>query len=208
MTHRRRMMMQQHKQSTLPVGYTKLQCIVATDSQRIDTGIYANGYTGARYKFSIGQKKTYGPYILSASGFVAFPMLRNYLGGDIWINRAKGISIKQNFETDTPYEFFVDKNGDVYLNDVFITSIGNDTRANPYDKTILFGGYCDEPTNNPDYGFAGRLYYCQIFQNGEIVRDFVPCINPDGIVGLYDLVEGKFYRSNTSTDFSAGEVSV
>lgn len=38
-----------------------------------------------------------------------------------------------------------------------------------------------------------RIYSCQIFDNGEKVRDYVPCVSPDGYFGLYDLVTDEFY---------------
>lgn len=38
-----------------------------------------------------------------------------------------------------------------------------------------------------------RIYSCQIFDNGEKVRDYVPCVSPEGYFGLYDLVTDEFY---------------
>ena len=49
-----------------------------------------------------------------------------------------------------------------------------------------------------------KLYYCQIYDNGTLVRDFVPCINEDGEVGLYDRVNSKFYGNAGTGTFSAG----
>ncbi len=38
------------------------------------------------------------------------------------------------------------------------------------------------------------LYSCQIYDNGELVRDFVPALrNADNVVGLYEQVNGRFY---------------
>lgn len=49
-----------------------------------------------------------------------------------------------------------------------------------------------------------KLYYCQIYDNGTLVRDFVPCINEDGEVGLYDRINSKFYGNAGTGTFSAG----
>ncbi len=38
-----------------------------------------------------------------------------------------------------------------------------------------------------------NLYSCKIKKSGEAIRDFIPCISLDGIAGLYDTVEDKFY---------------
>ena len=53
-------------------------------------------------------------------------------------------------------------------------------------------------------GCIGRLYSCQIEKSGIRVRDYVPCIDPNGKAGAYDLVDGKFYGSATSTAFTPG----
>lgn len=55
---------------------------------------------------------------------------------------------------------------------------------------------------------AMRLYSCKIYEGDTLVRDFVPGKNASGAVGLYDMVEGKFYGNSGSGAFIAGtEVS-
>lgn len=209
MSRRRKMMAQQFKKK-LPSDYTELKYIIATGYQWIDTGVYAeNEYTGARYKYSIAQKKAYGPYTLSGSGFYCFPLFRSHSGDNIAIQRTDndGLQISNfTYSINTPYEFFVDEKGDVYLDNEFIVSIGNDPlEKSPYAATIKIGTYYGE-LGSQQYSLVGNLYFVQIFQNGKIVRDFVPCINPEGIAGLYDLAEGGFYKSATTTNYQAGEV--
>lgn len=52
-----------------------------------------------------------------------------------------------------------------------------------------------------------RIYYCKIKSNSEDwVRDLVPCLNPQGKAGLYDLVNGVFYTSPNGVDFEYGEL--
>ena len=57
-----------------------------------------------------------------------------------------------------------------------------------------------------------RLTSCKIYSAGfaaqgeifiSMARDFVPCLNSDGVAGLYDLVEGKFYTSANDNAFTA-----
>ena len=53
-----------------------------------------------------------------------------------------------------------------------------------------------------------RLYEARISLDGEVVRDYVPCLRMSGLVaGLYDLVEGKFYGSNTNVPLDPGPIS-
>lgn len=49
---------------------------------------------------------------------------------------------------------------------------------------------------------SGKLYSCQIYDNGTLVRDYVPCKDPDGVVCLYDKVEGKYYYNAGTGEFT------
>lgn len=50
-----------------------------------------------------------------------------------------------------------------------------------------------------------KIYYCQIYDNGVLVRDFVPA-KKSGIVGLYDRIEKKMYANSGTGEFKYGEV--
>lgn len=54
------------------------------------------------------------------------------------------------------------------------------------------------------YFLHGKLYSCQMEDNGIPVRDFVPCVNPSGVAGLYDLVSETFFGSTTTTPLTPG----
>ena len=52
-----------------------------------------------------------------------------------------------------------------------------------------------------------RIYSCKIYDNDVPVRDFIPCINASGDVGLFDLVNRQFYGNAGSGEFIAGEAA-
>ena len=53
--------------------------------------------------------------------------------------------------------------------------------------------------------FFGKMYYCKIWDGDELVRDYIPCIRRSDLkAGLYDLVNCKFYISNSGYDFIPG----
>lgn len=54
------------------------------------------------------------------------------------------------------------------------------------------------------YYFTGRLYYLKIYDNKSLVREFVPCKDPNEVVCLYDKVECKYYYNQGTGDFIAG----
>lgn len=46
---------------------------------------------------------------------------------------------------------------------------------------------------------TGKIYSCQVYDDGTLVRDFIPCIDiASGEVGMWELVDDKFY-SNAGT---------
>ena len=54
------------------------------------------------------------------------------------------------------------------------------------------------------YGGKAKLRYFKIKKGSNTVRDFVPCKNPAGTVGLYDTVNGTFYGNSGAGVFTAG----
>lgn len=52
-----------------------------------------------------------------------------------------------------------------------------------------------------------KLYYCKIWDNGSLVRNFVPCKNTSGILGLYDIVNNVFYTNAGTGTFTAGPIA-
>jgi hypothetical protein len=69
--------------------------------------------------------------------------------------------------------------------------------------TSLFCVFGD--ANNTAREFTeATLYYFKLFVEGVLVRDMVPCKNLNNVVGLYDLVNHKFYSSPNESTFVAG----
>ena len=57
------------------------------------------------------------------------------------------------------------------------------------------------------YPTSAKLYSCQIYDNGDLVRDFVPAEDDSGNVGLWDKVNETFHPNIGSGSFAVGEVT-
>ena len=57
---------------------------------------------------------------------------------------------------------------------------------------------------NPNYNSHMKLYSCKIYDNGTLIRDFIPCTNPSGVAGLYDVAGNAFYANAGTGNFTAG----
>ena len=49
-----------------------------------------------------------------------------------------------------------------------------------------------------------KLYACQIYDDGTLVRDLIPCQKPDSTIGLWDDVNSVFYGNAGTGTFTAG----
>lgn len=56
--------------------------------------------------------------------------------------------------------------------------------------------------------FSGKLFYFKIYDDGILVRDYIPVMRiGDNAIGLYDKIFGVFYKNNGSGSFSPGQES-
>lgn len=104
--------------------------------------------------------------------------------------------INTRYTIDANKETWTLKNGDGTTLHTYTFTRG-ETRAHKNLYIFTFNGAGNR--------MLGRVYSCKIYDNDTLVRDLVPCKNADGVVGLYDNVNGQFYGSSSSTDaFFAG----
>ena len=58
-----------------------------------------------------------------------------------------------------------------------------------------------QPTQIPN---VQDIYWLKLYDNGEIIRDFIPAVNLLDEVGFYCLASDKFYKSPTPVPLTAG----
>lgn len=179
----------------LPNGYQQIEYIENGGNSYIDTGVKATYQT--RVVLDISDLTTVDTHIFGAkkadSGTASdqFSMIRrtsttirsDYFGTNASADMA-----------DTITRFTIDKDANVTkINGVVaITNTAVSSGASQYNM-YLFG--CNTANDSSKiYPSSYRLYSCQIYDNGTLVRDFIPCTNPDGISGLWDSVNDVFYK--------------
>ena len=60
------------------------------------------------------------------------------------------------------------------------------------------------PNQAPSKKAKGKFYMSQVIEKRELVRNLLPCIDPSGAVGMYDLVGQKFYGNAGTGTFVVG----
>ena len=52
-----------------------------------------------------------------------------------------------------------------------------------------------------------KLFSCQIYDNGTLIRDYLPCLDKDGVACLYDKVSETYFYNQGTGEFIAGEAA-
>lgn len=185
--------------SRLPEGYLELAWIESTGTQYIDTGFKPNNNTrvvmdvqmtavsSTQFVFcsrggsSEGFNKPFGVLFSSETVRSDFGTSRVSLGA---IGSTNRVTIDKNKTVCT-------------VGSTTVTNAAN-TFQSAYNLTLL----ASQDGGVPAYFAKAKLYSCQIYDNGTLVRDYVPCINPSGVVGLYDLVTAAFFGNSGTGSFA------
>lgn len=192
----------------LPSGYTKIDYIEAAGNQYIKTGVTANQNTRVVAEFS-GAPRTkeqhlFGCRTSTSSNdrfmFIAAGGSAPCYRSDFYNNNAK-VPQKYNF-TD---KFKVDKNKNrLYLNDELVATNTNGTFSKKYEIWLLGSNTAGKASPSKS---GTRLHSCKIYDNDVLVRDFIPCKQEDGSIGLYDIVNKLFYKNAGTGAFISGPIS-
>lgn len=196
----------------LPNGYTKLEYISSTNggNQYIDLGIKLYEVLNTDYdiamKFNIASGNANQAALFACQDsdndpwpgtFVrvnssAGKVIGRYIGGSAKDNTIGSVGS----DLELPVQTAPNKN---------VTSLNNSNNTTHQYGTSLFCAFVGG-TNTPDRYCNAKLYYFKLFVNGTLVRDMIPCKNPSNVVGLYDLVNHRFYSSPNGNAFVAGPV--
>ena len=188
--------------SRLPGGYTELEYIQSSGTQCINTGFKPNQNT--RSVMDATLLSTTSAYLYGCRGGASenynnrFGILYNgsYMRSDF--GAGNGLTFSSAIAANTRYTFDQNKN---------VCKIGTETVTNSETAfaslyPILIFGVNESGANS--YLCGMRLYSCRIYDDGTLVRNFVPAKNSSGAVGLYDLANGVFYANAGTGTFTAG----
>lgn len=193
--------------SVLPEGYIQLSYIQSSGTQYVDTGFKPNQDTRVVMDFEL----------LSVTGQYADPIfgVRTSASAAGYYFWASGTAVateqyQSGYNNSSTYpavtrvgRHTVNKNKNVTTVDGVTTEAAYAAFTTAWNM-LLFQSY----NNGNLYGQTThmRLYSCQIYDNGQLIRDYIPCIDPSGAAGLYDIVNGAFYGNAGSGSFLSAPV--
>ena len=176
--------------------YFPVDYIESTGSQYIDTGYVANNNTRVVMDFELMGSGSlvqalYGTRGTSTTQCFVFlwtgSTYRVYYN-----NQYNDIGNKEATGRRT-----VDQNKNVTLFDSESREYTNESFTSPAALHLL----ASMNGNKVTWNATARVYSCKIYDNDRLVRDFIPCRNVSGEIGLWDLVEDKFYGNSGTNTF-------
>lgn len=189
-------------QTNLPLGYTEVEYIQSSGTQYIDTGFKPNSNTKYDLVASVDAYTSSTSYIISAQGNgkrnnIYFSANGYYSGGygSAYFNSTTALTI------GTKYNMVLDKN-ELYLDGTLVHTFNTETFENTYNAYL----FSQNSTGADGTNYSNiKLYSCKIYDNGTLVRDFVPCYrNSDNKVGLFDLANNVYYTITGTGSFAKG----
>lgn len=198
--------------------YQEIAYLESTGQQYMNTGIPASTTTGFSLKFQ-GSTGTYtsnkdnmmlGSRNSSKRFWVDFDMSNNkndnilfgygnyYHVLDHVAETTDIFTMTSNLDGTTPGRCIL------YRNDVQAATYdaSSDTIAGNTLNMYIFAA---NDTGNANFLSYVRIYNCKLYQQGTLVRDFIPCIRRiDNVPGLLDIVNNEFYTNQGSGNFILG----
>lgn len=177
-------------------GYTLLEYIESDGTQYIDTGFKPNQDTRVVMDCILNTGNTYLTAFgtVDSTGTAKYTLLalnssqiRHYYGNKETDYNYSLLGVRHLIDMDK--EVLTIDNNRILTGAVSTFSCKNNLLLLSYDGGVTFTSY-------------GKIYSCQIYDNGTLVRDYIPCMNTEGVYGLYDKVNGVFYASATDSGFT------
>jgi len=197
--------------SGLPAGYTLLEYIENNNDAWINTNYIANG--GMKACIGIMPYDTSKQYIFFGSHNPS-----SNSSDKTWQRNCIAINNSNQWEIGkSSYVFKLQASAAINVkHDVEFDTIISNTPYAIIDKVKYTGTFNNGLSLNPitpvyilrdcyltSSYLKGRIYYAKIYDsNLNLVRDFIPCKNPNGVCGLYDKVNKVFYGSASATPFT------
>lgn len=195
------------------MSYKILDYIESTGSQYIDTGFYANPHCSIEVHFQISQLTTnwdtiFGARNASYSRYTArFENNENGLLGLQYSNSGTGKTT--NFTTGYGKADFTDRfhivnfeKNNAYIDGELVKTFNNpsDKTSYPYSLFLFANNNAGVPG---DYAFI-KISRCKIWNDGKLVRDFVPVMDEANEAGFLEKVTNTIYYSHGENSFVAG----
>ena len=184
--------------------------IESTGTQYIDTGVGPNDNITVEIKTSTKLDGTnlralFGSRNSSSSDATRFALFFGDYDGSIYCDfqystHYRKPSLTNYISSDVPAILKFGKKG-LFVNETQVGTAFSVSVLNATKNMFL----CAINTGGSASGFyAGKIYYCKIYNGDTLIRDFKPVKDGTGEYCLYDEVEKRYYYNQGSGEFLGG----
>ena len=190
----------------LPSGYTELEYIQSSGTQYINTGFKPTGNTRVvvdflAYNQTTAQQGIFGSRPGASGRFTLFTG-HSTTSLQVDYNTEKSLA-DQDVEIsglDLTKRVNISMSNKLVIDGATVSSTAVKSFTSTYDMYL----FANNNVGAVQLPSSLNLYSCAIYDDNTLVRNFVPCKNPDGVVGLYDSVNSQFYQNAGTGSFTAG----
>ena len=191
---RRKMMASVTSKPSLPTGYIELP-YVSCNNSCIDTGLRGSYTQTINIKFLLSANSTYYGGIIGAVD-------PNGVGNYTLRLKHNVFQMFDNQRSITAYPLNEDCEATISRSGLSGTRSYSQNCRNSSTSLTMYLGSVHHDGVTPA-GMSGRIYYCEIYDNDILVRNYIPARRESNdVCGLYDTVNGTFSTSIGSGNFS------
>ena len=184
----------------LPSGYTELEYIQSSGTEYIDTRFIPTSNTKISIDFqvlSVGADDT-------IIGTLNPNCVIGYNTTEIYAGFKLGTGTFIAIATTVTSRHTAELSNGVFKVDAQQKSFDQVTGFSQTLTALIFASHYTGVSDGAYGKCVAKVYSAKIYESGVLVRDFIPCKNPSGAIGLYDSVNNQFYQNAGSGTFIAG----
>lgn len=203
--NRRRLMAFEKSGGGLPEGYTAVNYLQSSGTQWIEMGVAPNQNTKAVLKIKINDFNGQAGSSLIGSRADANPSDQFFTYLDVIGDGRLLLRMDGQTQAISWTGINTDKIYTVTLSGTEMKAELEDGTAvfsrtfsvSDFESTVTMALFKSKPLDN---GFRGRIYSCKHYSGDELIQDFVPCLDTEGVPCMFDLVSQKpFYNVGTGS---------
>lgn len=131
--------------------------------------------------------------------------LLQYSSTSTYANYARGSAIQKNFQIIDKIHNIVHNKTSLSSDGVVEYTFSGAISAFPGVRHMMIFGRPKNDSNGTERPTAGKCSYFQIYRNGSLICDLIPCYRKsDSVVGMYDAIAEVFRTNIGSGAFTAG----
>lgn len=197
-----------YKKSILPSEYQQVEYLESTGTQYIDTGFKPTGNTKVKIKVQLPTQTNVqqGIFGVRPGDTARFGVITGTRVDALRVNYNTGGALGgtttsiPNFNATNINE--IEQSNKLIVNDVLIREVNKTS----FQSSVNLYLFANNNLGTPQFVMQGMIWYCKIWDNDVLVRNFISCKNPSNVAGMYDTVNGVFYTNAGTGTFNTGPV--